>query len=180
MHSYINERLVKNFSRVMTFDIVHDDLKINYGIKNIANYESLCFLAQTLLEDYQERRANYKSYIERGMDARMLMELRKSAVLPMSKTMFNFYSSHSKCNTVQDVKNLRIQKLRYLNPDYKDLDWQYYMLAKHFLGRNAKQFLIDFEGCYADGDWRKETNPDIYRKHFLEQHIAPDRLKWMV
>lgn len=180
MHSYIRADLVHDFSKTITFDDVYDDIVENYRITNILDYFSQCIIAKNLLEDYEQGRANYKSYIEEGMDARILMELRKSAIIPVEEKMNEYYTDHSKCETVQDIKNMRIQKLNYLNPDYIDENWQYYMLAKYCLCSHGIGLVIDFESCYTDGDWRLETTEADYRRGFLEQHIPPERLKWIV
>ena len=92
------------------FDTVLNDL-YKYQISNILDDdESVYILADVLYNDYKCHVANYKSYISNGMNARVLMELRKSAILPLE--MFGndeVYKDYVGIETVQDVKNKRIQ-----------------------------------------------------------------------
>lgn len=82
-HKYIDPKLVKKFTKKKTLNKVIKDLVEKYKITNIYDDEigRCCWLiANALYNDYIIGRANYEAYIEVGMDARMLMELRKSAV----------------------------------------------------------------------------------------------------
>ena len=38
------------------------------------------------------------------------------------------------------------------------------------MGYKSLDFIFDFEECYADGDWGKQTNPDDYAREFVLAH----------
>lgn len=172
MHLYIDITKLRDFSQEVTADSVWQDL-IDYGITNIIDDEgeSLWLIAKTLNEDYQIHRANYKSYIERGMNLRMLMELRKSAILPVAEQDYWFYTNHKNAETVQEVKHLRIDFLGRLNSDYHDEDWQYMAIIKVYLGSKADYFYFDMEGCYADGNPNSVRHLEDYKRDFLRAHF---------
>ena len=121
--------------------------------------------------------ANYEAYIEEGMNARMFLNLRKSALVPLEEDLFDFYTDHCKCDTIEEVVSHRINFLKRFNSDYMDLNWQYFFLIKYTQGYKSKDFIFDFEECYADGNWRLQTNPDMYLREFKNAHL-PDRLQY--
>lgn len=188
-HNYINILILKDFSKSITLDDISKDFDA-YEISNImgendedgySDYEEYrYYLEEAIYDDYVNGRANYRSYIEKGMNARFMMELRKSAILPLSEELWDFYTVHKDCETIEDIKNLRIQRLKFINDTYYDLDWQLYMLLRHYWGPKGRDIIIDYECCFADGDYRKMGNPDTYRADWLAQHIPPERLKWIV
>ena len=111
MHSYINPSLVKDFSKKKEFTDVCNDIENKYKITNILDDdgESAYYLAEVLFDDYEVKRCNYEAYIEEGMDARMLMELRKSAVFFIADGDDTyFYTGLKDCNTWQEVRQFRI------------------------------------------------------------------------
>lgn len=117
--------------------------------------------------------ANYEAYIERGMDARLLMEIRKSAVLPMAENLYDFYTGHGSLETVEEVKNFRINYLKkVVIEDYCDENWQYYLLVKMTQLGRAKYFAFDFESCFADGDYRKQTYLEDYKRGFMKARLS--------
>lgn len=173
MHSYINITRLRDFSQEVTAESVLADLH-SYEITNIrddGDDECIWFIAETLQDDYLTQRANYKSYIERGMNLRMLMELRKSAILPMAEHNYWFYTNHKNAETVQDVKQLRIDFLGKLNSDYHDEDWQYMAIIKHYLRSKADCFYFDMEDCYADGNPNAVRDLEDYKRDFLKVHF---------
>lgn len=172
MHSYIDAAKLRDFTQEVTEDSVWQDL-MNYGITNIRDDdgESLWHIARTLNEDYHMHRANYKSYIEKGMNLRMLMELRKSAILPMAEQNNWFYTNHRNAETPEAVKQLRIDFLGKLNSDYHDEDWQYMAIIKVYLGRKADCFYFDVEDCYADSDSNTIKHLEDYQRDFLKAHF---------
>lgn len=174
MHHYIDSKLRTDFSKVeqLTIDTVANELNSVYKVKNILDDgDAIYEIAYELLDDIKSHRANYKSYIEVGMDVRVLMELRKSAILPMCKELDYFYGLHSKCDTVQQIKEVRRNFIHSMCEPYKDLDWQYYFYIKYFLGKQVKEMRIDFESCYEDGNWQLEKNPDIYLDEYVQEHL---------
>lgn len=184
MHSYINPCLVKDFSKKKEFMDVYDDLESKYKITNILDDEdeSLYYLAEVLFDDYEVHRCNYEAYIEEGMDARLMMELRKSAVFFVDGDDTYFYTGLKDCNTWQEVRQFRINFFKRINPDYEELDWQYYYLVLVTCGEYAKDFIFDFENCFADGDWRKQTTIKDYKLGYYNAHV-PEWLQsdeWLV
>ena len=173
MHKYIDTSKLRDFKKRKTYEMVEEDVRVKYGITNIEDdfeEEALYYICNALYEDYITQRANYEAYIEKGMNARMLMELRKSAVIPKAENLYDFYEMHHSCNNWQDVKGLRAEYFKFLNEDYADLNWQYYILVCTYLGYKAKDFYFDYEECYADGDPSKQTGPEDYKRDFVEAH----------
>lgn len=172
-HKYINPKLVHDFSSSIDLDTVIKDIRDKYRIVNINNDcgDSLYYICKALYTDYKVRLANYRSYIEEGMNARTLMELRKSAILPMGKELQDFYPKHCSCNTANDVKQFRKNYIGSINKDYVDLNWQYYFLLNHYLGKKVKGIVIDFEDCFSDGVLKNQTNMEDYIEDFIDAHF---------
>ncbi len=172
MHKYIDVKILHDFKKQKTLDDVITDIMDIYKIQNISNddNESVYYICKALYDDYAMQRANYTSYIEKEMDARVLMELRKSAVLPMDIDLYDFYSKHCECENQADIKQFRTQYLKFLNEDYADLDWQYYYLVKNTLKRKSKGFFFDYETCFADGDYKKQSSIEDYKIAFINAH----------
>ncbi len=171
---HINIDKLWDFKEKKDFDSVWDDIVDKYKITNIwddDDGESVYWIVEALHDDYKLERANYEAYIEVGMDARVLMELRKSAVLHVEEKLYDFYRLHDNCKTVMDIKRHRKNYLKFLCDDYMDANWQYYYMMKHYLGYKGKDFYFDFEECYVDGNWRLQTNPDNYEQEFVDAHM---------
>ena len=184
MHTYIDYDKLYDFSEHLTFEDISADFD-KYHIHNIAaengssfNYdyeEFRYYLEEALYDDYEQGLINYRAYIEDGMDARFMMELRKSALLRVrGEGLIGFYAAHSECETVDDVKALRMKWLHFLHDDYRDSDWQVYMLIRYCWGRKCTKLLIDFEECFNDGDPSKQSNPELYRQEWLRLHLPPN------
>lgn len=174
MHSYINPSLVKDFSKKKEFTDVCNDIENKYKITNILDDdgESAYCIVEALYNDYLAQRCNYEAYIEEGMDARMLMELRKSAVFFVADGDDTyFYTGLKDCNTWQEVRQFRINFFKRINPDYEELDWQYYFLVIKLCGKYSKDFIFDFEECFEDGDWRKQTKIEDYKLAYYNAHV---------
>ena len=177
MHKYIDINLVRDFSKNFVIEDIILDLKDNYKITNIMDDESIVYLSEALFDDYQLKRANYKSYIEWGMDARLLMELRKSAILPANLEFeSNFYTDLASLNTWREVRKYRETYFQRINGEYTEtIAWHYYYLAMFHLGRNKNKGLFyDYESCFADGDYRKQTYIEDYRTGFYNCHVKPE------
>lgn len=172
MHNYIDCNKLKDFSKKKSFDDVVEDVSVKYKITNILEDEPfneyLYGICEALFVDYDREIANYEAYIEPNMNARMLMELRRNAIIKVDQEFYFFYRDHCTCETIEDIRNLRIDFIKRFNEDYKDLNWQYYLLMKQLLGKKGEGFCFDFEECYADGDYRLQTNPNDYRRDFVE------------
>lgn len=184
-HKYIDLSILYDTSQKMTRSIVLADFD-KYRIHNImceneedsfskADYlEYRGYLADALYMDYMKRGVNYHAYIEEGMNARFMMELRKSALLRLDDNLSHYYADYADCETVEDIKRLRIECLKKWCSDYEEFDWQIYMVVRWCWGNKSPDILIDYECCFDDGDYHKMGNPEIYRQQFLEQHIPKE------
>lgn len=176
MHKYIDINKVEDFSKKKGFYDIKKDITEKYHITNIKEdtvfNEYLTYICDALYTDYDRKIANYEAYIEEGMNARMLMELQKSAVIPINEKFDYFYAQHNDCETIEDVIDRRVELIRIFNEEYQNLDWQYYFLIKHTLAKDSIGFRFDFEECYADGDWRLQTCVDDYVKGFVDAHTC--------
>lgn len=173
IHNYIDVSKRKDFSKRYSVKYIIEDLK-NYKVSNIItdDYDSsYTIVAEVLHDDIVTRRANYKGYIEEGINLRMLAELRKSAVLPMAKSMYSFYSDHRFADTVDDVKKLRIDLFGKMKSDYKDEDWQYMAVAKYFLRKKGNYYRFDWEELYLDSSGRLCRDIEDYKKDFVRAHL---------
>ena len=172
-HSYIDIEKVRDFRDKKEWGDIWNDLNYKYKIINVYDddEESMTYLCDALYSDYEKGIANYEAYLEHNMDARIMMELRKSAVLWFSEEFNSFYMEHNICNTVDEIKKIRIKYIKPLCDDYKDLDWQLFYLIHYSLGKKAEGFLIDYESCFADGNWKNQTNPDDYVESFVDAHM---------
>lgn len=176
-HSYIDFSLVRDFSKKKKFADVYNDLKSEYRVTNVLNDDALHCIAKALYKDYRIQRCNYESYIEDGMDARLLMELRKSSVFYVGEGSDTyFYTGLKDCNTWQEVRQFRINFFGKVFPGYEELNWQYYYLVIKLCGKYAVDFIFDSESCFEDGDWRKQTKVEDYKIEFFNAHM-PERLK---
>lgn len=177
-HKYIDTTKLRDYSKKKTVGDVIRDIRDKYKITNICDdydQEPLYYISKALYDDYTVQRANYEAYIEVGMNARILMELRKSAVIPMADELFDFYDKHRACETCDDIKKLRANYFKFIHEDYDDLNWQYDLLVSKFLGYKYIDFYFDYEECFADGDPSKQTGPEDYTRDFIDAHV-PNRV----
>lgn len=176
-HKYINKNKVFDFSKKITEYSIYKDLR-KYNIQNVRDLdcdETWHFIATVLWDDYDLGRANYKAYIEQDMDLRMLMELRKSAVLRVDKTLDSVYAEYPYAETPQDVKAIRTKMIKKINADYNDEDWQYMAVAISCLGKASKYFACDFEDCYEDGDREYQVKE---RKDYIRECLMAHFQGW--
>lgn len=175
LHEYINVSKLFDFSSKKTVDSIYHDLENVYKITNVMQYDdedALYVICEALYRDYVNELANYESYVEFGMDARIMMELRKSAVFPVGEKYLDFFREHNSCETVDDIKGMRIDFITKIGvPDYLDNNWQYYMLIKYMWGWKAKDFDFDYETCFADGDPQKQSTLESYRWDFIHSKL---------
>ena len=176
-HTYINPELVHDFREKKTEDSIYNDLYDKYDITNVADDdESYHYIWQAIYDDYMYERCNYEAFIEKGMNARLLMEHRKSAMFRFEKEedKIKFYTEYNYCQNAEDVKKVRRKFFKQGNMDYEDLGWQYYYLAEHFLGKDkCKDFYFDLEDCFADGDASKQETIEDYNTMFFRAHMPP-------
>lgn len=173
MELCIDKHKLRDFSEKIDIDLVIEDLSESYNIENILDDgESLWIISNTLLEDYTLKRINYRGYIFCKMDARILMELRKSMLLLLNTELENeLYNKIKKCKTIEDIRNSRISVISKIIEEYKDYDWQVYYLLLNMWGKRGKGIEIDFESCYNDGNPFKERRPKEYIKDFARAHF---------
>lgn len=171
-HKYIDIDKLYDFSENLDELTIIKEIKHKYKIRNIGtrDFEINC-LGWQLADDYENKRANYKAYIEKGMDARLLMELRNSSILPLGKEYYHYYTDHSKLSTPEEVLKYRDKFISDMVEEYVGLDWQYYMMLRILWGRRGTNIVIDFEPCFADGEDRQQKWKSYYRMRYLEQHV---------
>lgn len=179
MHGYINSYTIYDFSKKKSLESVYKDLKTKYCPTNVVYYEDdedvLYVLSNTLLYDYQNHIINYEAYIEHGIDLRLFIELRKSALIRIKNNELrdSFFRSHSSCDTFRDVKEVRIDFIRKFNDDYRDWDWQYYMLVSMLWGNVLNDIQFNYETFFADCDRSKQTDYETYKRDFIDAHTMP-------
>ena len=173
MHDYINTDLRLDFSKPKTRESIFEDLTEKYCITNIKDdgCDSLNGITEALLWDYENKFSNYEAYIEYKQNGRVLMELRKSAMIPCDVSLYDFYTGLRGCDTVEDIRNFRINYLKRFNSDYKDANWQNYLLTVYLWGRRSLDYMLDFECCFADSTATRQTDRDDYRQDFINAHL---------
>lgn len=172
-HRYIDLNLYRDFSESVTFESVWLDLQDRYHIRNIRQdgRESIDWLSMVLYRDYKYRLANYKSYIEPGMNARMMMELRNTAIFPI-KIDKSFFSGVGYCDTPMEVVNYRAVEINKILETYHEEPWQYYFIVCSRMKPEVREFFqCDFEACYADGDPDKQLEYSDYVNDFIDAHL---------
>ena len=169
MHKYIEYNKLFDFSEDIDFDYIYKDITKIYKLKNI-DYEyedAMNVIINTLLDDYDKCRINYKAFIEKGMDARVLFELRKNAYIKYPD-MKKYCEGHKNLNTIDEIKQYRIEKISEYYDGYADLDWQYSLLISDTWGISTKEFYFDFDVCFNDCHSEYQRTPDDYRREFNE------------
>ena len=179
---YFDYKLIKTFRyKSVSFKKVRADIIAN-NFKNINVCEEVYDdLAALLCDDYNLRFANYRGYMEKGMDLRIFAELRKSAI--MNTECIDFFKLHEKCKTIQDIKNARII---YLNPytyqffrdGYRDEDWQlfYILLATTHDKESRYSISIDFDAMGLLVDTPEDYRPKVYIQEALRIYTDYDPL----
>ena len=166
--SRIDVNLVHDFSKKKTYENIEDGIVKKYKIKNLIREpeddDFLYIVCNTLYYDYIDGLANYESYIKRGMDLRLLMELRNTAIQSLTDAEFKQFDD---CNTPLEVVNKRAKVMhRFANDDVVE-PWQLYVISvktKKIADayKNCDiDFRIDFEDCYEDGDAEKALSKDV-------------------
>lgn len=164
----------------ITYEEVWHDLSEVYHITNIYNdweaneggYLGGIEISKALADDYNYRRCNYKSYIRRGMNARLLMELRISAMIPMDNQ--GFYQMFDTCTTYKEVKDKRIKYFReVLNITWwEDWGWQLWYLLKHNLSNEQSVDLeLDYSNCFKDWDEKPVKTSEVYKEQWFNAHV---------
>lgn len=139
---------------------VFNDIK-KYKVSNL-NYsdsdtESAEIFCSELCDDYNEHRANYKSFIWDGINARVMWELRKSAILwEFMEGDIDpwFFEAHKKNWDAYDIKHYRSSILSQKFVDYEDHDWQYFWVLRFAKGipKYVADDYFDMEKVYIDCD----------------------------
>ena len=168
-HNYIDPDIVKDFSNIPEYlDDVINDLKA-LKLKNIVEDDRVYLeLADLLHDDLIHGFANYKGYVEEGMDLRFLAELRKSAIIPTTNR--EFFAKHSTCETIIDVKAWRTEVLDRCFWEYVDFDWQLYWVIRVFTPEEHRYYIdIDFD----DHAWMQDSPKGYQHEHYLIQALKP-------
>lgn len=177
----MNIELLKNFNKKNKIKVrdISNELINTYHITNICDEdeESLWCISEALYDDIDTERANYEGYIKEGMNARLLMELRKNALFQMNGDFTKFYNLCNNCTDYKEViKRRRDFMQKNVFNEYYDYKWQYYFLMKYLLRGKSRELNIDFECFFADGNIDLQTNPDVYQQQWAWVHM-PDSYK---
>ncbi len=171
----IDLSLLKDFTKEKTYQEIENEILNKYKITNIGTDEDdnpLYEICEILCYDYEYKLANYEGYIEVGMNARLLMELRNSVILPYPYGDVNdYYNLFKKCKSPMEVVNIRAKAFEEPIGDLMEEPWQYYFVARFFIKCYGDKFRCDFENCYADGDWSKQLTIEDYRDDFAKCHM---------
>lgn len=172
-------KLLRKFRKRFYFEYVEEDILSKYKVKNIVDDdESYVYICNALFNDYILGRANYKAYIEDGMDARMLMDLRKNALLRWGNGVDeDFFKSFEGCEVWQDSRRIRVDWIRRLcHHQYCDFDWQYYYYLLLIYPEFKRDWIeFNFEYCYEDADMSKCSSIEDYKADFIFAHFGFSR-----
>ena len=172
-HEYINIDKLYDFSEVLSLEDVFKDITIKYNVTNLnyADEDSMFLLIGTLYSDYENHYINYRAFIEKGIDARLLFELRRNAFLKMPD-MALFCNKHKNFNTVNEVISFRKQAIKTYLPEYEDLDWQYSLIIKNTWNIDIMDFYFDFDVCFNDRNSNYQRTPEDYQREFIESKMS--------
>lgn len=177
-HKYIDYEQLYNFDRhIERAYEIRKELKL-YNITGLAHDKetSLIYIADALFSDYVLHRANYRAYLEEGLTARMLMELRLNAILPFTGECLTYYTEHNTAETPNDVINIRKKYLRrHLTPFYDNEGWRNFYLVRQVWKGRALGVRIDYEQYFADRKYMQTKSEDDYLDDALEYIIPPMR-----
>jgi hypothetical protein len=163
-----------DFSKRKTYSSIEKDIKKKYKIINIYNddeEECLYEICDTLFMDYKHKLANYEAYIEKGMNARLLMELRNTALQRLTEEEFKQFDN---CKSPMEVVNIRSKVMRRFTDPTDDVTepWQLYLITikstnvlKAYKNEDIR-FNINFEWCYEDGDVNNTITVEDLEKDF--------------
>lgn len=154
----------------MEFDKIKQALKDNHFINIVEDDDVYDDLTLCLFDDFYLKRSNYKGYMEKGMDFRLFMELRKCAIL--KAPCKDFYNALKTAKNIDDIKNIRIAYLapvadcKFIN-GYQDEDWQlYFILYWSAPNQEVKDHVFfDFD-CRG---WLADTPDDYEAKNYMQE-----------
>ena len=165
-HKWIDKTILHDFSDGLSWGDVFNELDLK--LTNVYDEEALTYLVNAIYDDYEKGWANYRAYLEDGVDARMFMELRKSAVIPVPEPDWDrFFTKHQEFDTADEVRAFRADYFKYLNSDYDEYNWQYYTLIQ-MTRKDYGDFEFDFEDCFTDGDPSKQSHVEDYAKDRMQ------------
>ena len=170
-HKYIDVSIFRKFKEPIEYTDVMDDVINKYKISNLSkDDECIDILVSALFWDYYFKKANYKSYIEPGMNARLLMELRNTAMTP--EMPLTYYWNVSECETPKQVIAYRAREINKKIPVYHEEPWQFYFyVLSRQEGEYRDYWRSDFEMCYADGDLSKVLYFENYLDDAVDAHL---------
>ena len=125
--------------------------------------DGIGYVAECLLFDYEEKRANAFGYLTRNMSGRTLMELRKTAILQVEDSFLDWFDEE---HDYKDVIKRRIDMFRpyvswIIGEEYHDENWQYDWLVHLFIPLSKRDNLeYKFEAYLNDGDLARDAWAD--------------------
>lgn len=142
--------MLYNFDNTYTVDDFYDLLEKNHitGFRGPFNI-GLNLVGDLLYGDYVNGISNPFAYVIEGMSARVLLEVRKSALLRLPR---DFFENHPD-DSVESIKAYRSKYLLPFLEDYNDENWQFWW-AFHLFTPKRFRDVTDFryEGYLEDGD----------------------------
>jgi len=107
-----------------------------------------------IMQDYQNKRANVFGYLNRKMDARTLMELRKTMILNLPSLDYGWFGDSTDSGAV--VQH-RIHALEPKLAEYEDENWQYDWAVHIFIPKEKRGWLeYAFEDLLVDGNLERD------------------------
>ena len=150
-----------------------------FGITNLKPGEAgEHIFCSELCQDYNDHKVNFMSYLRPGMDARLVWEWRKTAILwefmEGDKDPW-FFTPQDEFWGIKEIKDYRSRVLATKFVDYEDHDWQYFWVLHTGYGSAFAHGYFDMEIAYQDEDpykvddlgdpvrdlaWRLAVNPN--------------------
>lgn len=161
--------LMFNFRKTVTAKEIINDIKYLKGLDKSDEDEyimNLNYIAWDLLADYEEEVLNYKSYLADCKDMRMLYEFRKTYAISWLGYE-QVYDVIEKCETADEIREVRKALLQDYFPGYYDLDWHYWLVLRksNRAGYGLDRFEICWEEYFEDCDKDLVTSTEIADKH---------------
>lgn len=171
----IKTDILHDFSKKKTYNDIEKEIVKKYKITNIRTDcyedEALYIICDTLYIDYKYKLANYEAYIQKGMNARLLMELRNTMIQRLTDEEIHKFDN---CTSPLEVVHIREKVMRRFTSPTDDVvePWQLFLISIKSLGayqiynEEDIDFRIDFEDCYEDGDINKHLGFEELVKDF--------------
>ena len=133
---------------------VYEDIKDK--LYNLYNDEACVILSKILCKDKNLGFFDYKSFLLNKMNARALMEIRNSYLVPWKDD-----NDRKNIPVIDDyvaIRKYREDKLKKIVKGYQGFQWQlYFLIVFGFKGRKYEDFEVNFDGLFEDShssfDW---------------------------